>query len=122
MTHGNATTGARIYLDFSVNDSPMGSDLALADPKAERLIRVYAAGERQIESVEIIKDGSLLYTEAVYGDIAEVEICDDEYCRGTDFYYARVRQVDGNTAWSSPIWAKLPVENIETFPYQVVRA
>jgi hypothetical protein len=29
---------------------------------------------------------------------------DDEHSPGPSFYYARVFQVDGELAWSSPIW------------------
>ena len=117
-----ATTGVRIFLEFSINSAPMGSEVEIDAPRSERVIRALAAGENQIETIEIIKDNRVFHSQTAYGDSAEVEIADTEFSRGTDFYYVRVKQIDGNMAWSSPIWVKLPPENAQSFPYQIVRA
>ena len=117
-----ATTGSRTFLEFSINGVSMGGEVTLEDPRAKRLLRITAAGEKGIETVEIIKDNAVFHSTTIHADTAELEIPDTEYSRGTDFYYLRVTEVDGNQAWSSPIWVQLPAANIEAFPYQIVRA
>ena len=39
---------------------------------------------------------------------------DKEPQRDTDYYYVRVRQRDGQWAWSSPIWAVFVTDSSET--------
>lgn len=117
-----ATTGARIYLELTINDEFMGSEMMLAGPKAERRIRVVAGGDNQIAHVDVVKDNTVFHSENVYGDHSIVEIVDTDYCRGQDFYYARVTQIDGQQAWSSPIWVTVGPEFMDHFPEQVVRA
>jgi hypothetical protein len=116
-----ATTGERIYLEFSINSARMGSEIEIEAPRVARVIRAVAAGVNQIETIEVIKDNRVFHSQTVYGDSVEIEIADEEFSRGTDFYYLRVKQIDGNMAWSSPIWVKLPAEKTQPFPHQIVR-
>ena len=97
------TTGARILLDFRLNGALMGSEIQSSGNR--RRISVRAIGEDEICKVEFIKNGEIVYHEKT--DSAEVSLeweDPDPQDRETDFYYARISQIDGHAAWSSPIW------------------
>jgi len=96
-----ATTGPRIYLEFSINDYPMGSEL-IAN---KRKLDIYCIGTYFVFQVEVIKNNRTIHrTESnspecsfSINDIAE---------REEDFYYIRIIQQDKEMAWSSPIWVR----------------
>lgn len=98
-----ATTRARILLELDINGHPMGEELK--QMAGERHICVKAYGTAAIESVEIIKNARTLHrrSKADALDVA-LTFVDQEAERETDYYYAHVMQVDGEQAWSSPIW------------------
>lgn len=95
------TTGPRIYLEFSLNGSPMGSELQAG----ERELAVYCIGTAVLERVEIIKNNRVIGTEGS-GSIECAFTLDDSAEQEEDFYYVRVTQADGEMAWSSPIWVR----------------
>jgi len=96
-----ATTGPRIYLEFSINDYPMGSELQAN----KRELNVYCIGTYFIFRVEVIKNNRIIYIiESTspectfsFNDIPE---------KKEDFYYIRITQQDTEMAWSSPIWVE----------------
>lgn len=96
-----ATSGARILLQFAVNDRPMGSELAEVD--GIRRITAAAVGTAPLARLEIVKNGSARWTIPCNGMVATVEQTDSTQ-GGGDYYYARVLQEDGHQAWSSPVW------------------
>jgi uncharacterized protein DUF3604 len=98
--HCYATTRARILLEFSINGHPMGEEIA-AD---SRKLSVAAYGTTSIELVEIIKNGRVLLSRDSNELNVEFAHVDREAERETDYYYIHVVQVDGEQAWSSPIW------------------
>ena len=97
--HCYATTGPRIYLEFSINGYPMGSELQAN----KRKLDVYCIGTHFIFRVEVIKNNRIIYiVESTspkctfsFNDIPE---------KKEDFYYIRIIQQDTEMAWSSPIW------------------
>jgi hypothetical protein len=101
-----ATTGPKILLRFSVGNLRMGEEGTVS---GARRVRVEAHGEEPLILIEIIKNGKvighwdplrpLLDTVFEYEDTAGAE-------RDVDYYYARVRQHDGERAWSSPVWVR----------------
>ena len=99
--HCYATTGPRIYLEFSINDYPMGSELQAN----KRELNVYCIGTHFIFRVEVIKNNRIIYIiESTspectfsFNDIPE---------KKEDFYYIRITQQDTEMAWSSPIWVE----------------
>jgi Protein of unknown function (DUF3604) len=97
------TTGPRIYLEFSVNGRPMGSEL-----RAEkRELNIYCIGVRPLAIVEVIKNNRVIHS--VSGSPVECFFAvDDLPEKEEDFYYIRLTQDDGEMAWSSPIWVKTP--------------
>lgn len=52
-----AATGDRISLDFSLNESPMGSELPWT---ADRRIEVSASGQDAIKSIELVRNGRVV--------------------------------------------------------------
>jgi len=128
------TTGARILLDFRVNDAPMGSEIALDAPLPDTCagtspecgavaadtaalaprFRVNAHGTDIIEVIEILRysmpDGGFRVIEELRPNAIDVEWSGrDAGFRDDAIYYLRLRQreqVRGRIvmAWSSPIW------------------
>lgn len=96
-----ATTGERILLDFRVDNQPMGSEIVC---KGRPNASIRAIGTRVIERLEIIRDGSVVYSEEPGQRELSVDVDLATAVDSTSYVYARITQVDGNLAWSSPVW------------------
>ncbi|NLH48847.1 MAG: DUF3604 domain-containing protein [Myxococcales bacterium] len=101
-----ATTGARIWLDFSLGATPLGQ-LAPAGAAPDLRFTVHAV--EPLARVEILR-GDLdakKITVPFKLESAEYDLAgqwrDPQPVRHA-FYYLRVTQSDGQMAWSSPIW------------------
>jgi len=94
-----------IVLEFWVGDHFMGEEFAT---DALPPIRVKAVGTKKVKTIDIVRNNRSLYRNG--GGKREVDITylDTDPQPGTSFYYVRLEQVDGNVAWSSPIWVNLP--------------
>jgi hypothetical protein len=99
-----ATSGPKIILNFRVGDSPMGSDITWEKSRGPLPLALRAVCCDQIESVEIIRNGKVVLQEKGEGITAEYILNDPNPPSGTSWYYLRVKQNDGNLAWSSPVW------------------
>lgn len=104
--HCYGTTGARMILEFSVNNVDMGQEVAVATASTPRCIRVHAIGT-DLASFRVIKNNRELAKRVLDGDETRAEFYDPEPAKSGDFYYVRVVQKDENTAWSSPIWVNV---------------
>jgi hypothetical protein len=116
--HCYATTGERIVLGFTLAGHLMGTELSTATKPGlhvNRHIEGYVAGTAPIVKVELIRNGEVLETfksttnslHFEYDDmvpLTQVSIKDPSKKIQFTFYYVRVTQKDGHTAWSSPIW------------------
>jgi hypothetical protein len=96
-----ATTGARIVLDFRCNGHQMGEEIVAQGPP---LLTADVTGTGPIERLELIRDDRLLFTQWGDGDRSTLEHADEDCPQGQHYYYLRVTQIDGELAWSSPIW------------------
>jgi Protein of unknown function (DUF3604) len=96
-----AASGVRIVVDFRANDHWMGEDFTTGDPPhfSAKII-----GTAPIESVTLVKNNADYLRIKGTSHKAEFEHTETEPPQGTDFYYLRVVQVDGEMAWSSPVW------------------
>lgn len=102
-----ATTGARILVEVAVDGLKMGEESTR--PLGARIpIRVDVAGTARIESVEVLKlsggdfvvlPGSLVRENEMDGSLEIEDMLD-----ASTLYYVRVRQSDGEWAWTSPVW------------------
>jgi hypothetical protein len=103
--HNYATTGARIILDFRIENFMMGDIIPLnyfTDDK--KAFRIKAIGTSKLKYVDVIKNGELfkrfnIFTQNVFETSFLHEGIEEE-CS----YYVKVIQEDGEVAWSSPIW------------------
>jgi hypothetical protein len=103
-----ATSGPRIVLRFSVSGVPMGGALHVSDPGAPREIVVRAVGTAPLARIDCVKSGELLFSvEGEGGESLELRAEDTEPVRPGEYLYARVEQVDGGLAWSSPVWVEV---------------
>ena len=97
-----ATTGARIIVDFRVNGAWVGSTV-----QADRFtFTADVAGTADIEQIDLVVNGDTARSYSPTGQHIQLE--DDVPLRfspvGANYCYLRVRQADGNRAWTSPIW------------------
>lgn len=95
-----ATTGARIILDVTVNESPAGSIIECAGPVAMRM-RAHACAP--IERVDLIRNDRCLASWRPNALDATLDFIDERPLR-EGAYYVRLRQTDGEYAWSTPAW------------------
>ena len=113
-----ATTGARILLDFRINDNLMGSEIK---GTGEREIMGKVFGTAGLKKVEVVRNNKILksidlsdqqkssfnFTDREnFEEIALEPLVPLE--EKFIFYYLRVRQKDGHWAMSSPIWILSP--------------
>ena len=98
-----ATTGARITLEFDIDDQPMGAVIEVTRPPRD--LRVRVLGTDALASVVVVRNNEDWHTVTDPGCQCSFTLQDlgmpEEL---TDWYYVRVAQQDGNIAWSSPIW------------------
>jgi hypothetical protein len=102
------TTGARILLQFEVNGVPMGGEVNLAGP-AE--IKIEAVGTAPIRSIELIRDNQVFRRwqggdEQVYLEWTDDVLASDQGRYYPGSYRVRLTQLDGQMAWSSPVWSR----------------
>jgi len=101
-----ATTGVPIVLDFTVNSHPMGSELPMQKVSRARELKILCAGSNGIDHVRILKNSRVVETVGCHGRWdCDIEWKDTDFDNQTPvFYHVRVVQVDGESAWSSPVW------------------
>ncbi len=91
-----ATSGAKILLDVSVNGAPMGSEIISDGPLA---VRVEATGVEDIARIDLMSAHGLVASFSIgrRSALIEAEVT-------VNVVYARVVQIDGEMAWSSPVF------------------
>ena len=97
-----------IVLDFQAEDAAgkrhiMG-DVVDSD-RAPRL-HVRAIGTDRIKQFVIVKNEEIIYTSHPNDEEYVAEYTDRNFEPGSNYYYVRVLQNDGQVAWSSPIWVE----------------
>jgi hypothetical protein len=114
--HCYATTGAKIILDFYIAGASMGSALTTKTKPGlafNRHITSHIIGTAPLKEVQLIRNGKVIETFNAEGNELEISYDDTTPIEkialpGTQapfvFYYLRIFQENGHTAWSSPIW------------------
>ncbi len=91
-----ATSGTKIVLDVRANGWPMGSVIKTGEPVA---VKVRARGTDVVKRIVLVgPEGTLASAEGAH---SYLELEAHVYAA---FFYARIEQVDGEMAWSSPIF------------------
>jgi len=102
-----ATSGARMVLDFRIDDTPMGGVVRMR-PDQEAHLRFWTRLDGLLDHVDLV--GGTETIERFTGQASRVDEFAFEHCQrirpGATPYFVRVVQVDGATAWSSPIWVE----------------
>ncbi len=113
-----ATTGERIIVGITLAGHSMGSEMDAGEKLGlliNRHLSGFVAGTTCLKTVEILRNGEVIKTykpdsyhfEFEYDDLDPLEkvLIDAKDKKPLFvFYYVRVKQEDGNMAWSSPIW------------------
>ncbi len=94
-----------ILLEYSMGGHFMGEEFNASEVPDIKL-RVRGAGP--ISKVSIIRNGKYLAQFAPNARDYAISYRDTSKPAGSQYYYVRVEQADGNLAWSSPIWVNLP--------------
>ena len=97
-----ATTGARIILDVDIDNQPIGE--WMQTPRAPQQLQVRVHGTAPIACVVVVRNNQDWHVVENPGWDCTFTLEDLPLPEGTDWYYTRVVQQDGNVAWSSPIW------------------
>lgn len=100
-----ASTGARILIDFRINGSVMGSEIKVRQDE-RRSIYMSIEGESSLSKIYLVKNGAdyIIYNIDGSSDNFTDLMFDYKAKRDTDYYYLRIKQMDGRMAWTSPIW------------------
>lgn len=98
--HTYATTGARIILDLRVGTAQAGSEITV---NTQPTFTIMANACAPIERIDLIRnDRSLTSWQP---EKLDVELTfTDETPLPESAYYVRLRQIDGEYGWSTPIW------------------
>ena len=97
-----ATTGARIILDVRANGQPAGGIVETAGP-VDVCVRAHACAP--IERVDLLRGDRRLASWLPGALDAALDFTDAQPLR-ENAYYVRLRQTDGEYAWSTPVWVK----------------
>ena len=95
-----ATTGARIILDVTANGHPAGSEIEIDETPC---ITIAAHACAPIERIDLIRNDRTLAAWRPNTLDAAFEF-EDSTPLPEAAYYVRLRQADGEYAWSTPIW------------------
>ncbi|MCM8788419.1 MAG: DUF3604 domain-containing protein [Candidatus Omnitrophica bacterium] len=110
-----ATTGARIYLYYSLNGYPLGSEI-LFSSNEKRKFHIVFHGTDVVERIEIIRNGRPVFSynenkldiEITWEDSIPVKDILLQPTRFSKepfaFYYIRAVQKNREVAWASPVW------------------
>lgn len=98
------TSGEPIILNMTLNGLKMGSEAHMdKDEKSEIDIQVKCTAP--VKHIDIICNGEVVCRDTPFETCFERSLkWKDNTCESQAYYYTRITQIDGETAWSSPIW------------------
>ena len=102
-----ATSGIRAYVDFAVNDHPMGTEFSVTSPTEPRRLTIAVAAPEPIVKLEVIRNGATIADLADGSWHVETEIEDPDPLPDGAFYYLRATTERTDFAWSSPVWVDI---------------
>lgn len=91
----------KIYVEFSCNGRPLGSQFETRD---KPVLAVKVDGTAGLKRVTICRNESDHHVFTPEGSTFAADWTDEAPLPGENRYYLRVEQEDGNMAWASPVW------------------
>lgn len=93
----------KIYLEFVCNDEPLGS---IFETEEAPKFQISINGTALLKRVTLVRnEKNYQVWDEIEGNTFEIDFEENEpITDGEGRYYLRVEQVDGNMAWSSPVW------------------
>ncbi len=104
--HAYAATD-QIVVDYQVQTSTgrhLMGDIAASSTPPRLLVRIL--GTAPIRQVDVIKNNTYVHKLTPGTREAAFEYVDQSFGEGESYYYVRAEQVDGQLAWSSPVWVR----------------
>jgi hypothetical protein len=96
-----ATTGHRPIITFTIDNSHMGQEMSTNQPPK---IRTDIHGTAEVDRVDVIRNKKRIHTYRGRDLHETFEFKDTTPPVGHNYYYLRIRQKDGEIAWTSPIF------------------
>ena len=93
-----------IILEFRIGEHFMGEEFTASEVDP---LRIRAVGTRPFSEIEILRNTHSIYRQELKSREVDLTYQDLTPEADVNYYYVRVRQEDGQTAWSSPIWVNL---------------
>ncbi|MFH1615698.1 MAG: DUF3604 domain-containing protein [Planctomycetota bacterium] len=104
-----ATTGERLLLKADIYGHMMGDEF---DVEGEVELEISGAGTCELDRIDIIRNGQVVFTELLSEETAKVKWKDKDAGTGEHYYYVRLRQDDGHIAWSSPFFVTIKQQRL----------
>jgi hypothetical protein len=101
-----ASTGARMLLDFRVNNTFMGGETT---DEGKPRVAVNVTADVDLDKLEVVRDHRIVYAVEASGKNAAFQFVDNTgnpEKRADSYYYLRISQKDKGNVWSSPVWVK----------------
>ncbi len=91
-----------IVVDFQANGHFMGDEFATSERPS---FTVHAIGTNKIAKVNFVRDNKYVLTSTPNQEEVTLRYADENpNSNQASLYYVRVEQIDGEVAWSSPMW------------------
>lgn len=105
--HAYAATD-QIVLDYRIEtpDNPPALMGDIVTTSGRPKLRLKVLGTAAIRRVDVIRNNAYIHKIEPGRNEASLEYVDNSPAAGESYYYVRVEQVDGQLAWSSPIWTR----------------
>lgn len=108
----------RMEVTFEVDGHPMGSVATTGTGPVFTATARAINGTGLFNRVELFRDGVIIDTKVLIGNQISYQYQDNLSDGESHYYFAKFRQVDGDRAWSAPVWvtAELAPTSVETSP------
>ncbi|HEX4129362.1 MAG TPA: hypothetical protein VHZ24_04915 [Pirellulales bacterium] len=90
-----------LIVSFEADGHFMGQEFTTGKPPALRL-KVHGTGK--IDRIDLIRNGQYIYASSPGKRDVDVTYTDMQPEAGTNYYYFRLLQDNGEVAWASPVW------------------
>lgn len=94
----------KIFIEFTVNGSPMGT---VIKSKTNPKLKLTVDGTAPLKAITVVRNEKNYKYFLPEDDDYTREWNDPSPLKGDNRYYLRIEQIDGNMAWSSPVWVTI---------------